>query len=130
MPCSSIKRQAQVPVAEGLGLVAELGDELLALLVVEALERVQPVQQHAGDDIEIGLALLLGHRAPPGADLGGVAQQVGQLLGGEGDLAGVELGRLTGEELHGPAVGAGHRADGQLGLAWGRYTARNSPAAR
>ena len=97
--------QAQVPVAERLGLVAELGDEGLALLVVQALEGVEPVEQHArDDDVDgFGLAALCrvrhGCRAPVPIFVVSPSSLL-EFLGGEGDLAGVELGGLAGEELH------------------------------
>ena len=88
----------------------------LRLLVVQALQRVETVEQHAGDDVEVGFSGLLGNVAAPAADVCGVAEQFLELLGREGDLVGVELGGLAGEELHRVAVGVGHAANGQLGV--------------
>ena len=116
MPCSSMRSQAQVAVAECFGLVAELGDERLALLVVQALQRVEPIEQHARDDVEFRFSGLFGHVAAPSADVGRVAEQFLELVGGEGDLAGVEFRRLAGEQLHRVAVWAGHAANGQVGV--------------
>ena len=77
---------------------------------------VETIEQHAGDDVELGFPGLVRHGAAPGADLGGIAEQFLEFIGGEGDLAGVEFGGLAGEELHGVTVGVGHTPNGQLGV--------------
>src|SRR5205823_14569002 len=81
--------------------------------VGETLERVQPVQEHSGNDaaardrplaLTATLALQLGH----------VAEHLLQLFLREGHLVGVELGRLPGEQLDLLAIGTGDIADGQV----------------
>ena len=84
------QREAEIAVAVRLRHVAELGDELLALVVVETLQRVQPVEQLARH--EVGL-------------LGGVRRREGPqlrlLLGDPVDEAlHGELRRLTRVERH------------------------------
>ena len=110
------QRQAQVAVAERFRLVAELGDERLALFVTQPLERVEAVQQHAGHDAEIGLALFVRHRAAAGADLGGVAEHLLELVLRERHLVAVELRRLAREQLHPLALGRPHRANREVDL--------------
>jgi hypothetical protein len=112
------QRQAQIAVAVRLGLRAELGDQRRALRLVEPAQRVQAVEQHAGDRGHGGgRAPRLMRGTARVADPGGVAEHPRQLLGRVGHLARVELRRPAREQLQVAARRVGHVADRELALA-------------
>ena len=101
------QRESHVAVAVGLALLAELSDQLGALLVAQTLERVQAIEEHPGQRAAGAVGLV-------GRARRHVAEHLGQLVGGVRDLARVELRRPPGEQLQLATVDVGDVADRQV----------------
>jgi hypothetical protein len=108
--------ESQVAVAECFGFVAEVFNECSAFFFAQSFERVEAIEEHAGDDAELRSVTALRDGASSGADVGGVAEELFEFFFGERDVTGLELGGLPGEDLDGLAVGTDDRSDGEVGV--------------